>query len=167
METLSQRANRHFAGGGSPQIDWNPMTSPTVERRSRQNCPSLESSRRHSQCLRRATLACANNRRFEVTALLLMVSAGAIPCAKSEICVETDVNVFLCTKDMARARREAMKRNDEPVRFASNLDLGVEQRNDGEAHQQRKVSQHMKKVEEYFETIVLADRKYDGARDKW
>ena len=144
------------------------MTSPTVERRSRQNCPSLESSRRHSQCLRRATrtLACANNRRFEVTALL-MVSAGAIPCAKSEICVETDVNVFLCTKDMARARREAMKRNDEPVRFASNLDLGVEQRNDGEAHQQRKVSQHMKKVEEYFETIVLADRKYDGARDKW
>lgn len=96
-----------------------------------------------------------------------MVSAATIPCTKSEICVETDVNVFLCTNDMARARREAMKRNGEPVRFASNLDLGVKQRNDGENHQQRKVSQHMKKVEEYFETIVLADRKYDGVRDKW
>ena len=147
-------------------VDRNPMALPTVERRRRKNCSSFESSRRHSQCLRRAT-SCANNRRFERIALLLMLSAGAIPCAKSEICVETDVNVFLCTKDMARARREAMKRNGEPVRFASTLNLGVEQRNDGEAHQQRKVSQHMKKVEEYFETIVLADRKYDSVRDKW
>lgn len=142
------------------------MALPTVERHRRKNCSPLGSSRRYSLYLRRATL-CANKRRFERTALLLMVSAGAIPCAKSEICVETDVNVFLCTNDMARARREAMKRNGEPVRFASNLDLGVEQRNDGEGHQRRKVSQHMKKVEEYFETIVLADRKYDGVRDKW
>ena len=145
------------------------MALPTVERRRRQNCPSLENSRRYSQCLRQSSgTSCANIRRFAGAArLLLMLFAAKMPGAECEICVETDVDVFLCTNDMARARREAMKRNGEPVRFAGSLDLGVEQRNDGEAYQQRKVSQHMKIVEEYFETVVLADRMYDGVRDRW
>jgi len=94
-----------------------------------------------------------------------MASAATMHCAESKICVQTDIDIFLCTDDMARARQQAMKLNDEPVRFAGNIYLGVEQRNDGQ--QQRKVSEHMKKVEEYFETVVLADRRYDAARDKW
>ena len=97
-----------------------------------------------------------------------MASAATLPCTESKICVETDIDIFLCTDDMATARQKAMKRIGEPLRFAGlGLDLGVEQRNDGEPHQQRKVSGHITKVKEYFETVVLAEQKYDDVRDRW
>ena len=66
----------------------------------------------------------------------MMASAANLPCTESKICVETDIDTFLCTDDMATARQRAMRRNDEPLRFAGlGLDLGVEQRNDGQPHQ--------------------------------
>lgn len=96
-----------------------------------------------------------------------MASAANLPCTESKICVETDIDTFLCTDDMATARQRAMQRNDEPLRFAGlGLDLGVEQRNDGQPHQQKKISEHITKVKEYFETVVLAEQKYDDVRDR-
>lgn len=117
-----------------------------------------------------ATPRTKNRRRFGPcgAAFLLMASAANLPCTESKICVETDIDIFLCTDDMATARQRAMRRNDEPLRFAGlGLDLGVEQRNDGQPHQQKKISEHITKVKEYFETVVLAEQKYDDVRDRW
>lgn len=101
-------------------------------------------------------------------ALMLFTRIGTTPKAQAKICVETEENVFLCTDDMAKARISAMKRkDDEPVRFAKHLDLGVEQRNDGKPDEQKAVRAHMDRVEMYFQTVVFADSKYDDIRDQW
>mmetsp|Transcript_18557 Transcript_18557/g.37243 ORF Transcript_18557/g.37243 Transcript_18557/m.37243 type:complete len:142 (+) Transcript_18557:231-656(+) len=98
----------------------------------------------------------------------LIASMLFAPKAEAKICVETKEDVFLCTDDMAKARLEAMRRkDDEPVRFAKHLDLGVEQRNDGKPHEQEAVRAHMEKVEMYFQTVVFANGKYDDIRDQW
>lgn len=89
------------------------------------------------------------------------------PRVDSKVCVETDVNQFLCTDDVALARRSAMQKDDGPARFASTkLDFGMEQRNDGSPDQRRKVSEVLENMELYFQTEVLAKPDYDGLRDQ-